>query len=64
MSELLVNLLIQVIAGAVGGNVGGAAKHFNLGSFGNTFSGASHGRIEGRPILADSTISMPGSNLR
>jgi hypothetical protein len=51
MSELLANVLIQVIAGAVGRSVAGAAKHFNLGTFGNTFSGASHGRIEGRPMF-------------
>jgi hypothetical protein len=42
MSGMLINLLIQIIAGAVGGNVAaGAAKNIDLGTFGNTIAGRS-----------------------
>ena len=37
MSGLLINLIIQIISGAVGGNVAaGAAKNIDLGAIGNT----------------------------
>jgi uncharacterized membrane protein YeaQ/YmgE (transglycosylase-associated protein family) len=39
--ETIVNLIIQLIAGAVGGNAAGAAlKDYNLGNLGNTIAGA------------------------
>ena len=41
MSGVLINLLIQVIAGAIGGNVaGGASKELSLGTAGNAMAGA------------------------
>ena len=53
MSGMLVNLLIQVIAGAVGGNVVGAAgKDINLGMLGNTISGAIGGGVGGQVLTA------------
>ncbi len=37
MSATLINLIIQLIAGAVGGNAAGAAmKNIDLGTLGNT----------------------------
>ena len=39
--EAIVNLIIQLIAGVVGGNAAGAAlKDYNLGGIGNTIAGA------------------------
>jgi hypothetical protein len=41
MSGILINLIIQAIAGAVGGNAAGAASSdMSLGTFGNTIAGA------------------------
>lgn len=41
MSATIINLIIQLIAGAVGGNaVGAAMKNMSLGSAGNTVAGA------------------------
>ena len=41
MSGVLINLIIQIISGAVGGNVAaGAAKNIDLGTLGNTIAGA------------------------
>ena len=37
MSGVLINLIIQIVAGAIGGNVaGGASKDLSLGTAGNT----------------------------
>jgi hypothetical protein len=41
---VLVNLLVQVVAGAVGGNLAGTVKDLNLGPVGNSIAGARHGR--------------------
>lgn len=38
--ETIINLVIQLIAGAVGGNIAGAAKSMDLGKTGNTIAGA------------------------
>jgi uncharacterized membrane protein YeaQ/YmgE (transglycosylase-associated protein family) len=49
--ETLVPFLIQVISGAVGGNVAGAAlKNLNLGVLGNTLAGIVGGGIGGQLI--------------
>jgi hypothetical protein len=41
MSGVLINLIIQIVAGAIGGNVaGGASKDLSLGTAGNTIAGA------------------------
>src|ERR1700758_473739 len=49
--ETIVNLIIQLIAGIVGGNaVGAALKDYNLGNLGNTIAGAIGG-VGGGQIL-------------
>ena len=41
MSATIINLIIQLVAGAVGGNaVGAGLKDLNLGPLGNTIAGA------------------------
>jgi hypothetical protein len=41
MSATIINLIIQLIAGALGGNaIGSSMKNVNLGSTGNTIAGA------------------------
>src|SRR5262245_66665123 len=41
MSETLINIVIQLIAGALGGNAAGATmKNIDLGGLGNTIAGA------------------------
>ena len=42
MSGTVINIIIQLIAGAIGGNVvGNALKDYDLGTLGNSISGAS-----------------------
>jgi hypothetical protein len=42
MSGMLISLIIQIVAGAIGGNATGAAlKDMSLGTTGNTIAGAS-----------------------
>ncbi len=51
--EMLINLVIQLISGVVGGNaVGAALKDYNLGSVGNTIAGALGGVGGGQLLLA------------
>ena len=41
MSATIINLIIQIIAGAIGGNAAGATmEKANLGTAGNTIAGA------------------------
>jgi len=54
MSATIINLIIQLIAGAIGGNaVGAASKDVNLGTLGNTIAGAvggvGGGQLHARP---------------
>jgi len=50
---MLVNLIIQLVAGAIGGNaVGAAAKDMSLGSLGNTIAGAIGGGVGGQILTA------------
>jgi hypothetical protein len=50
---MLVNLIIQIISGAVGGNLAGAAaKDVSLGGVGNTIAGAIGGGIGGQILAA------------
>ena len=52
MSELLVNFIIQVIAGAFGGIVAGAVlKDYSLGTIGNVIAGAVGGGVGGFILL-------------
>ena len=51
--ETIVNLIIQLIAGVVGGNAAGAAlKDYNLGGVGNTIAGAIGGVGGGQLLQA------------
>ena len=51
MSATIINLIIQLIAGAVGGNAAGAGlKDYSLGTIGNTIAGAIGG-VGGGQIL-------------
>ncbi len=53
MSGAVINLLIQLISGAVGGNVAGAAlKDYNLGTLGNSIAGIVGGGIGGQILAA------------
>jgi hypothetical protein len=53
MSETLINLIIQLVAGAIGGNGAGAAlKNLNLGTLGNTIAGAIGGVAGGQLLSA------------
>jgi hypothetical protein len=53
MSAAIINLIIQIIAGAVGGNVVGAAsKDVTLGTPGNTIAGAIGGVAGGQLLTA------------
>jgi|SRR5581483_1145094 len=49
MSGAIVNLIIQLISGAVGGNIAGSAlKDYNLGTLGNSIAGIVGGGIGGQ----------------
>jgi hypothetical protein len=53
MSPTIVNLIIQVIAGALGGNAEGATiKNLDLGALGNTIVGALGGAGGGTLLTA------------
>jgi uncharacterized membrane protein YeaQ/YmgE (transglycosylase-associated protein family) len=53
MSETLINLIIELIAGALGGNgAGKALKDLNLGPLGNTIAGAIGGVAGGQLLSA------------
>lgn len=65
MSGAMISLIIQLISGAVGGNVAGAAlKDYNLGTLGNSIAGIVGGGIGGQilaalvPALAQQASSM------
>src|SRR5437773_11251872 len=64
MSGMLINLIVQIVSGAIGGNVAGsAAKNIDLGMLGNTIAGAIGGGAgwEGLgmviPLLATRSVS-------
>ena len=53
MSSVLINLIIQIVAGAAGGNAtGGSVKTLNLGTLGNTIVGAIGGGVGGQILQA------------
>ena len=53
MSATLINLIIQIIAGAIGGNaVGAGIKNVDLGALGNTIAGAIGGAGGGTLLTA------------
>lgn len=48
MSGTLINLIIQLISGAVGGNIAGVAlKDYSLGTLGNSIAGVVGGGVGG-----------------
>ena len=61
MSATIINLIIQLIAGAVGGNAAGAAsKDISLGTLGNTIAGAVGG-VGGGQLLSALIPMMAGA---
>jgi hypothetical protein len=59
--ELLINLIIQLISGVVGGHaVGAALKDYNLGGVGNTIAGAIGG-VGGGQILQAIVPAIAGA---
>jgi uncharacterized membrane protein YeaQ/YmgE (transglycosylase-associated protein family) len=53
MSGTIINLIIQIIAGAIGGNAAGSTmKDANLGAIGNTIAGAIGGVGGGQLLQA------------
>ena len=65
MSDILTSLIMQILAGAVGGNAtGAAAKNLDLGTLGNTLAGAVGGGIGGQllqlllPALASGNTDL------
>jgi hypothetical protein len=53
MSATMINLIIQLIAGAIGGNAAGASmKNLDLGTLGNTIAGALGGAGGGTLLTA------------
>ena len=64
MSGTIINLIIQLIAGAIGGNaVGAAAKNVNLGTAGNTVAGAVGG-VAGGSLLTSLIPMLQGATRR
>jgi uncharacterized membrane protein YeaQ/YmgE (transglycosylase-associated protein family) len=60
MSAGIINLIIQLISGAVGGNIAGSAlKQFDLGTLGNSIAGIVGGGIGGQ--LLSMALGMSGS---
>jgi hypothetical protein len=53
MAETLINLMVQLLAGVIGGNAAGAAfKDYDLGMLGNTITGAIGGGVIGQALQA------------
>jgi hypothetical protein len=51
MGETLIILMVQLFAGAIGGNAAGAAlKDYDLGMLGNTITGAIGGGVVGQAL--------------
>ncbi|MEJ0092692.1 MAG: hypothetical protein WDN46_04425 [Methylocella sp.] len=60
MSATIINFIIQLLAGAVGGNLAAKAKDFGLGPVGNTISGAIGGGLGGQ-ILTSLIPALTGA---
>ena len=53
MPDMLINLVIQVVAGAIAGYaIGAGVKDINLGALGNTVAGAIGGGVGGQVLQA------------
>lgn len=48
MSATMINLIVQLVGGAAGGNLFAKLTEFSLGRIGNTISGAVGGAISGQ----------------
>jgi hypothetical protein len=60
MDPFLMNLVIQLVAGAVGGNAAGALlRQFNLGPLGNSVAGIIGGGLGGQFLNAAISASGP-----
>jgi hypothetical protein len=60
MSAQIINFIIQIVAGAVGGNLSTKLKDFNLGPVGSTISGAIGGGLGGQ-ILTSLIPALTGA---
>jgi hypothetical protein len=59
--DMVINLIIQLISGVVGGNaVGAAMKDYNLGNLGNTIAGAIGG-VGGGQLLQAAIPAIAGA---
>ena len=65
MSDALIALVIQIIAGIVGGHAAGQMKNFDLGTLGNTIAGAIGGAGGGQllGLLAPALAGAAGGGL-
>lgn len=60
--EALLPIIIQIISGAVGGNIAGAVKKLSLGTTANTVAGGIGGVILSQVLpMLDSTAMMNGT---
>ena len=60
MDSFLLNLVIQLVAGAVGGNAAGAIlKQFNLGPLGNSIAGIIGGGLGGQRARSGRRSTCP-----
>jgi hypothetical protein len=63
MSATIINLIIQLIAGALGGNAAGATlKNLDLGTVGNSIAGAIGGAGGGTLLTALLPLLQGGAN--
>ena len=62
---MLINLVIQVVAGAIGGYaIGAGVKDINLGTLGNTVAGAIGGGVGGQALQAlIPTLALAAGNI-
>jgi hypothetical protein len=64
MSATIINLIIQLIAGALGGNAAGATiKNLDLGTLGNTIAGALGGAGGGTALTALLSMLQNAGNI-
>lgn len=65
MPDLLINLIIQVVAGAIGGYaIGAGVRDINLGTLGNTVAGAIGGGVGGQALQAlIPTLALAAGNI-
>lgn len=59
----MVSILIQLVGGAVGGNLAGRAKNFDLGTIGNLVIGLIGGVVGGQllPLIGIGNVAATGN---